>query len=88
MNSIDDLMRFSLRGVRLSHENGKYAVEKREDKKPLLETENPLAAWAKFSEALDSTMRRLIGEYLEGIGRNRHTGELDQITFRGGSPHG
>lgn len=38
-------------------------------------TENPLEAWARFLDALDSSARRRIGDTLQAQGRNRYTGK-------------
>jgi hypothetical protein len=39
-------------------------------------SENPLEAWARFIDKLDSAGRRSIGDTLEQQNRNRYTGQV------------
>lgn len=69
---------YEMAGIKLCRQNGKYALIEDGAVIPAVDAEweeNPILAWDRFIGAVDSRVRRRIGDYLESQGLDRHTGE-------------
>ena len=66
---------YQLREVSLFYNGESYTVEVEGEPELSQEFNNPLEAWTRFVDIIDSRVRRRIGDMLESRGYSRYTGE-------------
>lgn len=66
---------YQLREVSLFYSGESYTVEVEGEPELSQEFNNPLEAWTRFVDIIDSRVRHRIGDMLESQGYSRYTGE-------------